>query len=152
MATIINRIHSRLRAGTRRFLPFQIRGIMAASNGLPVVETALPDAIVSEKVANGSSNVAKKLHGRAFYESIGSPKFILAPMVDQSEFVSSQSPRHTSLLRLSRLTLNTFRPGACSPALSCPLKPTNPFWHTHLCFMRACFLKLQSSAMRTSNR
>ncbi|KAH6610747.1 trna-dihydrouridine synthase 1 [Trichoderma cornu-damae] len=28
----------------------------------------------------------KKLHGRAFYESIGSPKFIVAPMVDQSEF------------------------------------------------------------------
>ncbi|KAK5664043.1 hypothetical protein OQA88_257 [Cercophora sp. LCS_1] len=26
-----------------------------------------------------------KLHGRAFYESIGSPKYILAPMVDQSE-------------------------------------------------------------------
>ena len=29
----------------------------------------------------------KKLTGRAFYESIGSPKMILAPMVDQSEFV-----------------------------------------------------------------
>ncbi|KAK4232024.1 dihydrouridine synthase [Podospora fimiseda] len=28
----------------------------------------------------------KKLHGRAFYESIGSPKYMLAPMVDQSEF------------------------------------------------------------------
>lgn len=27
-----------------------------------------------------------KLHGRAFYESIGSPKYMLAPMVDQSEF------------------------------------------------------------------
>ncbi|OCL08546.1 FMN-linked oxidoreductase, partial [Glonium stellatum] len=27
-----------------------------------------------------------KLHGRAFYESIGSPKFVLAPMVEQSEF------------------------------------------------------------------
>ena len=29
----------------------------------------------------------RKLEGRAFYESIGSPKLILAPMVDQSEFV-----------------------------------------------------------------
>jgi hypothetical protein len=29
-----------------------------------------------------------KLHGRAFYESLGSPKMILAPMVDRSEFVS----------------------------------------------------------------
>jgi tRNA-dihydrouridine synthase 1 len=28
-----------------------------------------------------------KLRGRAFYESIGSPKFVLAPMVEQSEFV-----------------------------------------------------------------
>lgn len=43
---------------------------------------------------NGSSNgVAqangrrRKLHGRAFYESIGSPKLVLAPMVEQSEFV-----------------------------------------------------------------
>lgn len=28
----------------------------------------------------------KKLTGRAFYESIGSPKYVVAPMVDQSEF------------------------------------------------------------------
>ncbi|KAI4636851.1 hypothetical protein J4E93_010867 [Alternaria ventricosa] len=42
---------------------------------------------------NGSINGAaqsngkrRKLHGRAFYESIGSPKLILAPMVEQSEF------------------------------------------------------------------
>lgn len=34
--------------------------------------------------ANGTK---PKLHGRAFYESIGSPKLILAPMVEQSEFV-----------------------------------------------------------------
>lgn len=32
-----------------------------------------------------------KLHGRAFYESIGSPRSIVAPMVDQSEFVSLDS-------------------------------------------------------------
>jgi hypothetical protein len=40
--------------------------------------------------SNGTGPVqAKKakLHGRAFYESIGSPKLILAPMVEQSEFV-----------------------------------------------------------------
>lgn len=36
-----------------------------------------------------------KLHGRAFYESIGSPKLVLAPMVEASEFVRqpSASPR-----------------------------------------------------------
>ncbi|MCJ1476193.1 hypothetical protein MMC13_004858 [Lambiella insularis] len=32
------------------------------------------------------SPVSKKLTGRTFYESLGSPKMILAPMVDQSEF------------------------------------------------------------------
>jgi hypothetical protein len=34
-----------------------------------------------------------KLHGRAFYESIGSPKLVLAPMVEQSEFVRFLNPR-----------------------------------------------------------
>lgn len=37
-----------------------------------------------------------KLHGRAFYESIGSPKFVVAPMVDQSEFVRAASLDDTS--------------------------------------------------------
>lgn len=36
--------------------------------------------------------IRPKLHGRAFYESIGSPKYILAPMVDQSEFVGFFPP------------------------------------------------------------
>lgn len=40
--------------------------------------------------AIGNAAPAKqKLFGRAFYESIGSPKHVVAPMVDQSEFVSS---------------------------------------------------------------
>ncbi|KAK2749986.1 hypothetical protein FQN55_002704 [Onygenales sp. PD_40] len=33
------------------------------------------------------TNKKQKLLGRAFYESLGSPKMILAPMVDRSEFV-----------------------------------------------------------------
>ena len=33
------------------------------------------------------STARRKLEGRAFYESLGSPRLILAPMVDQSEFV-----------------------------------------------------------------
>jgi len=33
----------------------------------------------------------RKLTGRAFYESLGSPKFVLAPMVDQSEIVRFSS-------------------------------------------------------------
>ncbi|KAL4873813.1 hypothetical protein BDV12DRAFT_53417 [Aspergillus spectabilis] len=45
---------------------------------------------VSETVpaaVNGVETATKKkLHGRAFYESIGSPKYIVAPMVDRSEF------------------------------------------------------------------
>lgn len=33
-----------------------------------------------------------KIRGRAFYESIGSPKYVVAPMVDQSEFVRAFPP------------------------------------------------------------
>lgn len=43
---------------------------------------------MASTAANGATTAAKtKLHGRVFYESIGSPKFVLAPMVGQSEFV-----------------------------------------------------------------
>ena len=41
-----------------------------------------------------------KLHGRAFYESIGSPTMVVAPMVDRSEFVSP----HTSIEKEASLT------------------------------------------------
>lgn len=45
------------------------------------------ESMNGNSVQSSSSDGRKKLHGRAFYESIGSPKFVLAPMVDQSEFV-----------------------------------------------------------------
>lgn len=44
--------------------------------------TGLPRMSVSGKTAP----MNRKLRGRAFYESIGSPKIVLAPMVDRSEF------------------------------------------------------------------
>jgi tRNA-dihydrouridine synthase 1 len=47
----------------------------------------MPSTILSQSLNEPVSQCPKpKLHGRAFYESIGSPKFVLAPMVDQSEF------------------------------------------------------------------
>jgi tRNA-dihydrouridine synthase 1 len=45
---------------------------------------------VGGEVDNQKTRV--KLHGRAFYESIGSPKIVLAPMVEQSEFVRLPHP------------------------------------------------------------
>ena len=43
----------------------------------------------------------RKLHGRAFYESIGSPKLVLAPMVEQSEFVCSITPLYSQVWTIS---------------------------------------------------
>jgi hypothetical protein len=51
----------------------------------------------------------QKLHGRAFYESIGSPKMIVAPMVDRSEFVG-----YLRLDVASTSSDNNGRPGECS--------------------------------------
>ncbi|OBT64838.1 hypothetical protein VE03_06423 [Pseudogymnoascus sp. 23342-1-I1] len=50
------------------------------TNGTPAASTPPTDTTASE------APNPTKLHGRAFYESLGSPKFVLAPMVDQSEF------------------------------------------------------------------
>jgi hypothetical protein len=64
-------------------------------------------AMADTMIANGgdtcTTSPPKKLHGRAFYESIGKPKFVVAPMVDQSEFVSSS-------IRLQHAQTLTYRP------------------------------------------
>ncbi|KAI2630510.1 dihydrouridine synthase [Xylaria nigripes] len=49
----------------------------------PAATSALNSTTTSTSTST-STNL--KLHGRAFYESLGSPKVVVAPMVDQSEF------------------------------------------------------------------
>jgi tRNA-dihydrouridine synthase 1 len=61
---------------------------MAATNVPNKLRTGSP-TVVEAASAPETAIGNKKLHGRAFYESLGSPKFVLAPMVDQSEFVSN---------------------------------------------------------------
>lgn len=91
---------SRLWAGTRLPTVALLRTFMVLSpNGLGSASIMSTDSPSSKTASNGestptilSAEPAKKLHGRAFYESIGSPKFVLAPMVDQSEFVRPSPP------------------------------------------------------------
>lgn len=64
------------------------------STPLPSRTPSLHHFASSSKAATMSeTQKAKKLHGREFYKSIGSPKMILAPMVDQSEFVRMHPSR-----------------------------------------------------------
>jgi len=49
-------------------------------------ETSPPKSV--EQTSAAKSPQPEKLFGRKFYESIGSPKYVVAPMVDRSEFVS----------------------------------------------------------------
>ncbi|KFY35107.1 hypothetical protein V495_08059, partial [Pseudogymnoascus sp. VKM F-4514 (FW-929)] len=57
---------------------------MATTNGTP--GNAPPASPPPTETTTSTASNPTKLHGRAFYESLGSPKFVLAPMVDQSEF------------------------------------------------------------------
>lgn len=59
----------------------------------PTSSDSSPGTMAGDSSSSCVSPSAKKLHGRAFYESIGSPTFVLAPMVDQSEFVSPPTLR-----------------------------------------------------------
>jgi hypothetical protein len=76
---------------------------MTISNNGPATSAMPSEQLSSNNQDSGSvTHSATKLHGRAFYESIGCPKFILAPMVDQSEFVrvSEVSPTMASITNI----------------------------------------------------
>ena len=61
----------------------------------PRLNIRMASDVTQQKAQNDaelpSTQPHKKLLGRQFYESIGSPKYIVAPMVDRSEFVSLQN-------------------------------------------------------------
>ena len=57
----------------------------AEMNGLPSIRNSESSPTIMEP-----SSKRRKLVGREFYESIGSPKKVLAPMVGQSDFVRSK--------------------------------------------------------------
>lgn len=62
---------------------------MGSTTPTEMSQPALPSVATAPTVQPDVQPVTRtKLHGRAFYESLGSPKHIIAPMVDQSEFVS----------------------------------------------------------------
>lgn len=61
----------------------------------------------------------QKLHGRAFYESIGSPRLVVAPMVDRSEFAW-------------RMLTRSFMPDTPSPENKNTILGYTPMFHARL--------------------
>jgi hypothetical protein len=57
--------------------------------------------VASPPAGNSANGLRRKLHGREFYQSIGSPKVILAPMVDQSEFVRNHCSVNVAMAMLT---------------------------------------------------
>lgn len=72
------------------------------ANGAAVVAPPVQVEVEEGKGMGEKTGKKKKLHGRAFYESIGSPKYVVAPMVDQSEFVR---PLYPYLPRLASIDI-----------------------------------------------
>lgn len=59
---------------------------MIKSDSRPTLSKFSPTINTRVRQYAAMAPATQKLHGRAFYESIGSPKYVVAPMVDQSEF------------------------------------------------------------------
>lgn len=79
---------------------------------------------------NGESHkFPEKLTGRAFYESIGSPTMIVAPMVDRSEFVRPPCNLQTKLPQFEHLLTNFSRPGDSSHAPISTQRDQSRCWH-----------------------
>lgn len=75
---------------TRRV--FTTQRLVRPVSTMTATATTTPTTTSTMTAGDDAPAAKPKLHGRAFYESIGSPKYIIAPMVDQSEFVRCPVP------------------------------------------------------------
>jgi hypothetical protein len=74
-------------AGVQKFQPSSLWRSRKFTAMAALESPAQDDAVTVPGSAQSLIPRPQKLFGRAFYESIGSPKVIVAPMVNQSEFV-----------------------------------------------------------------
>jgi len=75
-----------------------VRFLAACARQAAKMANVMPDKVEDGGGQGELPRKRVKLHGRAFYESIGSPKIVLAPMVEQSEFVRPSRPSHSSAM------------------------------------------------------